>query len=84
MTKATLIKESIQLGLAYRFRGLIHYHQGEEHGPGEVVKSSTPGRGEPLGLAWAFETSETTPQWHTSSNRATPPNPSKVVPFCED
>lgn len=26
MTVATLIKESIQLGLAYSFRGLIHYH----------------------------------------------------------
>ena len=28
MTKATLTKDNISLGLAYRFRGLVHYHQG--------------------------------------------------------
>jgi hypothetical protein len=28
MTKASLIKENIYLGLAYRFRGSVHYHQG--------------------------------------------------------
>jgi hypothetical protein len=28
MTKATLIKDNISLGLAYRFRGSVHYHQG--------------------------------------------------------
>jgi hypothetical protein len=28
MTTATLIKENIQLGLAYSFKGLVHYHQG--------------------------------------------------------
>ena len=35
MTKATLIKANIQLGLAYSFKGLVHYHHGErrwEHG----------------------------------------------------
>jgi hypothetical protein len=32
MTKATLIKENIQMGLAYRFRGSLHYHQGRKHG----------------------------------------------------
>jgi hypothetical protein len=32
MTKATLIKENISLGLAYRFRGLVHYHHGGECG----------------------------------------------------
>ena len=32
MTKATLIKENIQLGLAYGFRGLVHYHRGRKHG----------------------------------------------------
>jgi hypothetical protein len=31
MTKATLIK-NISLGLAYRFRGSVHYHQGRKHG----------------------------------------------------
>ena len=31
MTKATLIK-NISLGLAYRFRGSVHYHQGRKNG----------------------------------------------------
>lgn len=40
MTKATLKKDSISLGLAYWFRGSVHYHQGrawqcsERHGSG--------------------------------------------------
>ena len=28
MTKASLIKDNISLGLAYRFRDSVHYHQG--------------------------------------------------------
>ena len=32
MTMATLIKESIYLGLAYNFRDMVHYHQGGKHG----------------------------------------------------
>ena len=32
MTKATLIKENIYLGLAYSFRGLVRYHHGGKHG----------------------------------------------------
>ena len=32
MSVATLIKESIQLGLAQSFRGFIHYHHGWKHG----------------------------------------------------
>jgi hypothetical protein len=31
MTKATLIKANTSLGLAYHFRGLVHYHVGK-HG----------------------------------------------------
>jgi hypothetical protein len=31
MTKATLIKESNSWGLAYSFRGLVHYHHGGMH-----------------------------------------------------
>jgi hypothetical protein len=31
MTKATLIKESI-IGLAYNFRGSVHYHNGGKQG----------------------------------------------------
>jgi hypothetical protein len=32
MTKATLIKESIELGLAYSFRSLAHYHHNHHSG----------------------------------------------------
>jgi hypothetical protein len=32
MTLAILIKENIYLGLAYRFRALVHYHHGGKHG----------------------------------------------------
>jgi hypothetical protein len=28
MTKAALIKNNILLGMAYKFRGTVHYHQG--------------------------------------------------------
>jgi hypothetical protein len=31
MTKASLINDNISLGLAYRFRGSVHYHQGGKH-----------------------------------------------------
>ena len=31
MTMATLINENISLGLAYSFRGFVHYHHGEKH-----------------------------------------------------
>jgi hypothetical protein len=31
MAKAVLIKDNIKLGLAYRFRGLVHYYQGKKH-----------------------------------------------------
>lgn len=32
MTKATIKKENTYLGLAYGFRGLVHYHHGRKHG----------------------------------------------------
>ena len=32
MTKATRIKENISLGLAYSFRGSVHYHHGGKCG----------------------------------------------------
>ena len=32
MTKVTLIKANISLGLAHSFRALVHYHQGRKHG----------------------------------------------------
>jgi hypothetical protein len=32
MTKTSLIKENINLRLAYSFRGSVHYHHGRKHG----------------------------------------------------
>jgi hypothetical protein len=32
MTRAILKKPNIKLGLAYSFRGLVHYHHGRKHG----------------------------------------------------
>jgi hypothetical protein len=32
MTKSTLIKANISLGLAYSFGGLVHYHHGRNRG----------------------------------------------------
>ena len=32
MTKGLVIHENIKLGLAYGFRGLVHYHHGGKHG----------------------------------------------------
>jgi hypothetical protein len=50
MTMATLVKEIIELGLDYRFRGLIHYHGSTyawqptgRHGAGDGAESSTCG-----------------------------------------
>jgi hypothetical protein len=36
MTTATLTKENTSLGLAYSFRGLVHYHLGRKHGSVQV------------------------------------------------
>jgi hypothetical protein len=38
MTKVTLIKENIYLGLAYSFRGSAHCHHGEKHGSMQADK----------------------------------------------
>jgi hypothetical protein len=32
MTKATLMKKTIYLGLTYRFKGSFYYYQGGKHG----------------------------------------------------
>ena len=32
MTTATLMKANVSLELAYRFRGLVHYHHSRKHG----------------------------------------------------
>ena len=73
MTIANLIKKSIQLKFAYRFRGFIHYHHGRNHGNRQedmvqevlrVLHSDPHAEGrekEPLGLAWASENLKPTP-----------------------
>jgi len=55
MTKASLIKDNISLGLAYRFRTSVHYRQGRgmagawqypgRHGAGGAESSTSPSEG---------------------------------------
>ena len=63
---ALLNKESISLGLFYRFRGLVHYHHGRKHdnkqvatvleqNPRAYILKQQQGERE-FGMAWAFET----------------------------
>jgi hypothetical protein len=54
LIKETLIKENVYLGLAYNFRGLLHYYHGGEHGPPD------PQAAERRRL-WAFESLKPTP-----------------------
>ena len=85
MAKAALIKETIYLGLAYSFRGLVHYHRVVNHGctqTGMLLKKQlrvlhldlqTAGRKS----LWAWnvisEASEPIPNdLQSSSNKATP------------
>lgn len=83
MAKSTLIKEST-------FRGLVHYHT-EEQGSMQVgtgvlaegyIWIHRPRKGN---WAWhGFLKLKIHPQWHTSSDKATPPNPSQTVPLTGD
>jgi hypothetical protein len=78
-------------GLAYNIRGLVHYHHGRQHssrqaGAGtvaedyiQICKLGETERQADKHWAWhnAFETSRPWHTWHsTSSNKATPSNPS--------
>jgi hypothetical protein len=87
MAKATLIKD-IQLGLAYKFRGLVHFHQGRKHGciqagtgGGESSTSSFSGSQEKTGShvarrrvsLYTLTVLYFLQQGHTSSNKATLP-----------
>ena len=87
MTKATVRKGNMLLGLAYRFRGLVHCHQGRcmaDVGLEEmkVLHLESKGRQEKTGFHVArMRVSKPTPtvthflqQGHTYSNKATPPN----------
>ena len=76
MTMATLIREDIELGLAWSFRGSVHYHHGGtwwhagRRGAGEVAESSTSCKSNrkwfhSLGMAWAHMRPQSPPpQWH--------------------
>jgi hypothetical protein len=87
MTMATLIKESILLGLAYSFRGLVHYHHGRKHGsvPAGIVMKKSLGVLHMESLAEDREKHWPTPmtyfhqQRYTYSNKAMPPSPFQVV-----
>jgi hypothetical protein len=80
MTEATLIKANISLGLAYSFRGSVHYHhdrkQGSRHA-GEGAERISAGETVSSALGWSLNTRRPQclpTQWHTSSSKATPPN----------
>lgn len=85
VTKKTLIKKCL-IGASLHFRALVSYHgwEASQHagrcGADEVGQSSTSGsegngKSEPLGMAWASETSSPPPvahflqQSHTYSNK---------------
>jgi hypothetical protein len=82
VTKVNLIKESIYLGLAYSFRGLVHYHHCVKHISTQadmvlekelrVLHLALQAAGETatLSMAWASETSKLAPLI-TSFNKAT-------------
>ena len=88
MTKATFIKDStwgwFYLGLVYRFRGSVHYHHGRKHGriqtymvleETRVLHLHRKEARNKLSPTWLGGRSQNPPpQWHTFSNKATPPN----------
>jgi hypothetical protein len=53
MTKATLTKDNIYLGLAYRFRGSVHHHQG-----GSMAASRWCRRGREFNILFRRQTGE--------------------------
>lgn len=59
-------KETIWLGLAYRFRSLVHFQHGGKDGGMQACKENN------TGLAWASE-----PPVAISSSKVTPLNPLK-------
>lgn len=72
-----LYKRNHKLGLMYRYRGLVPYCQGGKLGACSQTWCYRRSREFYIWinrrcLAWASETSEPTPHWHISSNKATP------------
>jgi hypothetical protein len=85
-------KHLIGPGIYYQgFSALLSWWEAWQHpdryGAGEVAESFAYGSAgsrkeeRDTGLAWASETIKAHPQWHTSSNKATPPNPFKYCHF---
>ena len=90
MTKITLIKANICLGLAYSFRGSVHYHHGRKHGSMQAylvlekelrILHLGPEAARKRLSHTGVEPEHRRPQsphflqqGHTSSNNATPPN----------
>ena len=82
MAKATLIKDNIKLGLAYKVRGSVHYHLGRKHGSIHagmaleelrvlhLVPMVNRRRLASRKLGGSFPSPPL--QWHTSSNRVIP------------
>jgi len=95
MTQATLIRITFNLGLAYRFRGSVHYHQGRKHGSIQAGIALEERRVLHLvlkgnkRLSWVARrrVSKPTPSvthflhGHTYSNKATPPN--STIPWAK-
>ena len=80
MTMTTHIKESTSLrGLAYSFRGLVLYQDAGEGADSSTSGSAGSRKSKTLDLEWAFSNLKANSQWHTSSNKTTPPNPSNSV-----
>jgi hypothetical protein len=85
VTEAFLIRANISLGLAYSFRGSLHYHHGRKHGIVQAdavleeprVLHLDPARRRLLfytGRSLSTRGPQSPPtQRHTSSNKATPP-----------
>ena len=81
MTVATLTKENIQLGLAYSCR-VVHCHHGETWWHADMVLEKelgvlhldpqAAGVGVPLARIELIRPQSILPQWHVSSNKATP------------
>ena len=71
---ATLTKENIELGLAYSFRGLVHYHQGRKHGSIQAdMVLEKKHRGLYLDLK-AARRGLSLPYWADLEHRRRPPN----------
>ena len=77
-------KEKHLIGVSYSFRGLVHYHHGgiwwcsRRYGAKAATESSTSYVGK---RKWP---QSSLPQWHTSSNKATPTSmrpPSNTLPY---